>query len=510
MSFLTNLKKNIEEINSLKMTENGAIGYSTTGKKLLDMNFNVASYRKSSVYEIVTDFDQARAENELLAIMWLFFVRDVRGGLGERRLFRVLFRHLVTVNPEPARKLLPLIATYGRWDDLIETTYETSLWGDAVGIIKNQLAADVEGCKNGEPISLLAKWLPSERTSSQKSRRKARSLAADLDMDIKEYNRTLVMLRNHLKIVETKMSAKQWSEIDYSAVPSKANLLYNSAFLRNDEERRRAYLAALSKGETKINSSAAFPHDIVHKYGRSGWGYRVAQAVDETLEGMWKALPKSKGLENVIVVCDGSGSMTQTVDVHSRLTALEVSNALAIYCSQYCKGEYKDKFITFSNRPQFVDLSGCKTLRDKLAVSYAHDEMSGTNIEKVFDIILKSAIQSGADQNDLPQSVLVISDMEFNAPYCTTGTKPSKTLFDTISSRYEDHGYKMPHLVFWNVNSRTKTIPITQNDMGVTLVSGFSTGIMQMVTNGQTDPYMNLVETITGERYKPIMEILEK
>jgi hypothetical protein len=149
-------------------------------------------------------------------------------------------------------------------------------------------------------------------------------------------------------------------------------------------------------------------------------------------------------------------------------------------------------------------------LRDKLAVSYAHDEMSGTNIEKVFDIILKSAIQSGADQNDLPQSVLVISDMEFNAPYCTTGTKPSKTLFDTISSRYEDHGYKMPHLVFWNVNSRTKTIPITQNDMGVTLVSGFSTGIMQMVTNGQTDPYMNLVETITGERYQPIMEILEK
>lgn len=508
MSFLTNLKKNIEEINSLKMTENGAIGYSTTGKKLLDMNFNVASYRKSSVYEIVTDFDQARAENELLAIMWLFFVRDVRGGLGERRLFRVLFRHLVTVNPEPARKLLPLIATYGRWDDLIETTYETSLWGDAVGIIKNQLAADIKGCKNGEPISLLAKWLPSERTSSQKSRRKARSLAADLDMDIKEYNRTLVMLRNHLKIVETKMSAKQWSEIDYSAVPSKANLLYNSAFLRNDEERRRAYLASLEKGETKINASTVFPHEIVHKYRDAGCRYGNVGSYDATLESMWKALPTPKGLENVIVVCDGSGSMLTTVDSNSHVTALEVSKALAIYCSQYCTGEYKDKFITFSSNPRFVDLSSCNTLHEKLATVYKYDEWTNTNIERVFDIILQTAVENNATQDEMPKSILAVSDMEFDQ--ATYGKAPDKSLFKILGDRYKAHGYELPRLVFWNVNSRTKTIPIRENENGVTLVSGFSTGIMQMVTNGQTDPYMNLVETITGERYQPIMEILEK
>lgn len=509
MSFFANLQKNIEEINTLKRTENGAIGYSTTGKKLLDMNFNVASYRKCSEYEIAADFEKAYNENELLAILWAFFVRDVRGGLGERRLFRVLFRYLIKINPDAASKLLRMIAEYGRWDDVVETTTGTELWGRAVELIAAQLQTDVENCKNGNSISLLAKWLPSERTSSQASRRMARTLAADLGMSIVKYNKTLVMLRKHLDIVESKMSAKQWNEIDYSAVPSKANLIYNDAFLRNDEERRRAYLAALVKGETKINASTLFPHDIVHKYSKTGWSsYRVAK-YDAALESMWKALPASKGLGNVIVVCDGSGSMCTTVDSNSKVTALQVSNALAIYCSQYCKGEYKDKFITFSDHPQFVDLSGYDSLCDKLNESYRHNEMSGTDIEKVFNIILDTAIRSGADQSDLPESVLVVSDMEFNAPYCTSGRTPDAALFRVIEDKYAYNGYKMPRLVFWNVNSRTKTIPIVENENGVTLVSGFSTGIMQMVTNGQTDPYLNLVETITSKRYQPIIEALK-
>jgi len=508
MSFFATLQKNIEEINSLKMTENGAIGYSTTGKKLLDMNFNVASYRKTNSISIENDFDVARDENEVLAIMWMFFVRDVRGGLGERRLFRVLFHHLIAVNPEAAAKLLTLIAEYGRWDDLIITTADTSLWTSAVEIIKNQLTLDQEGCRAGKPISLLAKWMPSERTSSQKTRRLSRKLADALGMDIKVYNRTLSQLRNYLKIVESKMSAKEWSEIDYAAVPSKANLIYNNAFLRNDEERRRAYLGALSKGEAKINASTLFPHDIVHKYTNGGyWRFGNRVSVNDTLEALWEALPVSKGLENVMVVVDGSGSMTTTIDSKSGVTALEVSNALGIYCSQFCSGEYKDKFITFSSRPQFVDLSTKKSLHAKLACAYQHDDCSNTNLEKVFDMVLQTAIQSGATQDELPNSILVISDMEFDS--ATRGYSINKTLMGNIIGRFERSGYKMPRLVFWNVNSRTKTIPIKENDLGVTLVSGFSVGIMQMIQSGQTDPYMNLVETITGKRYQPVLEALK-
>lgn len=524
MSFLANLQKNIEEINSLKLTENGAIGYSTTGKKLLDMNFNVASYRKCGESEITSDFDLARAENEVLAILWAFFVRDVRGGLGERRLFRVLFRHLIGVNSEAAGKLLPLISEYGRWDDLIKTTVNTQLWIPAVEIIKNQLTADHENYSAGKPISLLAKWMPSERTSSQDTRKLARKLADSLGMDIKAYNRTLSALRNHLKIVESKMSAKEWSEIDYSAVPSKANLIYNNAFLRNDEERRRAYLGALSRGEAKINAGTLFPHDVVHKYCRnSGWSCNIGNKIDPALEEMWKALPDSKGLNNVIVVADGSGSMTTCVDNQSSVTALNIANALAIYCAERCKGEFKDKYITFSARPKFVDFSGCNTLRDKIAMALRYNEVANTNIEAVFQIILDTAVSNGYTQSEIPQSILIISDMEFDSAtsmgrysYSSMGRYSyynsdysRETLFGSIEKKYARHGLKLPRLVFWNVASRTKTIPIKENDLGVTLVSGFSTGIMQMVTNGQTDPYLNLVETITGKRYQPVLDALK-
>ena len=311
------------------------------------------------------------------------------------------------------------------------------------------------------------------------------------------------------------MSAKQWDEIKYEAVPSRANLIYNKAFLRNDEERRRAYLESLAKGETKINAGTLFPHEIVHKYGNSGWN--TITECNETLEQLWKALPDTvNGNGNTIVVADGSGSMTCGVDPHSSVTALDVANALAIYFAEHSSGQFKDKYITFSNRPQLVDFSKAKNLREKLLIAKQHNEMANTNIEAVFNLILTTAVNNHLKQEDMPQNILIISDMEFDScATCDSQTgywsrkRPDSRLFNVIRQKYEAAGYKLPRLVFWNVNSRTGTIPVKENDLGVALVSGFSQNVASMVMSGKLDPYECLMETLNSKRYDPIAKALE-
>lgn len=311
------------------------------------------------------------------------------------------------------------------------------------------------------------------------------------------------------------MSAKQWGEIKYEAVPSRANLIYNKAFLRNDEERRRVYLENLAKGETKINAGTLFPHEIVHKYGNSGWN--AITKYNETLEQLWKALPDTvNGNGNTIVVADGSGSMTCDVDPHSSVTALDVANALAIYFAEHSSGQFKDKYITFSGHPRLVDFSKAKNLREKLLIAKQYNEMANTNIEAVFNLILTTAVNNRMKQEDMPQNVLIISDMEFDA-CATCGSqldywsrkRPDSRLFNVIRQKYEAAGYKLPRLVFWNVNSRTGIIPVKENDLGVALVSGFSQNVASMVMSGKLDPYECLMETLNSERYQPVQKALE-
>lgn len=364
-------------------------------------------------------------------------------------------------------------------------------------------------------ISLIAKWMCSENASSEQTKRYAQMLRKGLGLSSKEYRKTLSSLRSYIDIVESKMSAKKWEDIKYEAVPSRANLIYNGAFLRNDEERRREYLSKLEKGETKINAGTLFPHDIVHKYSSTtGWSSSVGK-YDATLESLWKALPDTVNeCGNTIVVADGSGSMRCNVGGNTHVTALEVANALAIYFAEHSSGDFKDKYITFSHRPQLVDFSQCDSLRDKLRVAYTHNECSNTNIEKVFDLILTTAINSHMKQKDIPKNVLIISDMEFDSCATCNGSnryfnRPNARLFDVIKKRFEDAGYQMPRLVFWNVNSRTSTIPVKENDLGVALVSGFSTNVCKMVMSGKTDPYECLVETLMSERYNAVEDALK-
>lgn len=505
--FMDEIKKTLDNEYNVSATENGALGFRTTGKFLLDLNFAVASLRSASDEEIVNKFMKAFCEDKILAMRWLFFARDARQGLGERRLFRVVVSNLVKSNPEMVLPVIKLFSEYGRYDDmwcLLDIPEAAEVVYD---IVDKQLTEDLKNMNEGKPISLLGKWIPSINCSSNQTKRYAKQLRKALGLTEREYRKALSKFRKYLDVVEVQMSAKNWSEINYETVPSRANLVYNNAFLRNDEERRRDYLNKLEKGEVKINASVLYPHDIVHKY-TYGWGYQV-KPKDTTLEELWKALPDTvQGCGNTIVVADGSGSMLIRVG-NTNVSALEVANALAIYFAEHSSGQFKNKYITFSSRPQFVDFSNCNSLHDKIQTALSHSEISNTNIEAVFDLILNTAVKNRMSQDDIPQNILIISDMEFDYAQ-DYGYAMTQRLFETIAQRYAAAGYKLPRLIFWNVNSRTGTIPVKENELGVALVSGFSTNICKMVLSGELDPYKCLLETINAERYDAIEQAIKE
>lgn len=511
--------------NEISISENGSVGYKTAGNPLLDINFSVSSLRNKGDSEIVKMFSEAFYFNPLLAIKWLFFLRDIRGGMQERRSFRVCFKWLSTIRPELVKKLIPLCAEYGRFDDLfclISFKNDDQVQAEVIKYIDEQWAKDIENMNNKKPISLLAKWMKSCNTSSSESVKIGKFFAKELQLSEKTYRKTLSAMRKYLNVTEVKTSANKWSEIDYSSVCSGANLKYKNAFLKHDEARRREFLGKLEKGEVKINSSTSFPSDIVHAYSKnqSGYGHFCIFTKDAALEGMWKALPDYiKGNEDgsTIVVADSSGSMTGVISGTS-MSFMEVAYSLAIYFAERLNGPFKDKTITFSKHPKFLDMSNASSLAEKLEIMYSFSEVANTNIEAVFDLILKTAKDNKLSQKDLPSNILIVSDMEFDGSvdfgysswsYDQSYDAKKLALFETIKRKFEGAGYKLPRLVFWNVNSRTKTIPLTTNELGVALVSGYSPAIANMVFSAKMDPYEVLVDAVNAKRYDAVHKAIE-
>lgn len=514
MEFMNALQNTEQETAKTSYTENGMPGYKATKHPLVDFFFKIASYRSCSEDVIITDFDKilASVSDAPYTLRLLFYIRDVRNGLGERRLFRVCFKHLLDKCSQlwEDRTLIARIPEYGRWDDLF-SLFETDSSSNIskyslhnkiiVDIINQQLEKDTEAYHLNKSVSLLAKWLPSENASSQDTKRLAKMLAHELGYSLKEYRKKLSTLRKYLKVVETYTCANEWNKIDYNIVPSNANLKYADAFLKHDEERRREYLAALARGSksVKINSSVNYPHEIVHKYSPDNW--RSVIEYDETLEQLWKNLKQMPGLNNTLVVRDGSGSMNSNVGSGS-CTALDIADGLSIYCSEHCNGAFKNKFITFSSRPQLVDLSTCNSLSAKLKKLYTFDDVSNTDIDKVFKLILQTALSNNLSQEGLPKQIVIISDMEFDAGTNYLGNNP----IETAQVEYQKYGYQVPKLIFWNVNSRTGTIPVKQNELGVYLVSGFSVNILEMFASDSLDPYQVIIEQL--DKYKDEIPLL--
>lgn len=504
--------------NETILSENGCNMFATSGNALVDINFAVSSLRNASADEVQKKFAAAFYENALLAVKWLFFARDIRGnGMAERRLFRVCFSWLANARPELVKKLIPLVAEYGRFDDIFYSGFEGEMWNTVVDYVTEQFKADIDNALAGKPISLLAKWMPSVNTSSPKTRALAKKLRRALGMDEKTYRKQLSMLRSKLKLVEVNASSGNWAEIDYNAVPSQANLKYKNAFLKHDEDRRRKYLADLEKPESgaKINAAASFPCDIVAKYvqqaTRANYSANYAFSKDEALEAMWKALPDyvaGNDDGSTIVVADSSGSMTSCVG-NSQTSALDVAFSLAIYFSEKLTGPFKDKWITFSSSPKYVDMSKCKSLADKLALSYSKAEVANTDLKKTFMLILKTAVDNNLKQEDLPSNVLLVSDMNFDqGTYQYSSYGASKcALMKEIADEFAEHGYKLPRCIYWSICggiNRTSPIPVQQMDNGCVLVSGFSPAIANLVFSAKLNPFDALVDALSVKRYDAI------
>ncbi|ORX83223.1 hypothetical protein BCR32DRAFT_292125 [Anaeromyces robustus] len=495
--------------NNISYTENGAIGYKTSGKELVDINFSISSMRNMDEEIIKENYIKAFNEEKMLAIKWLFYARDCRSGVGERRLFRICLDYLSKNHPEITRAILEFIPEYGRWDDLLGLL-KGDLENDVFNLIKTQLEKDMENMKKRKSISLCAKWMPSINTSSESTKNLARILIRKFNYNERTYRKLLSQLRSYLKVIEVSMCAKQWDQINYSSVPSRANLIYKKAFMKNDRERRMEYLENLKKGKAKINADVLFPHDIVHKYGAYGSYGANWINVDDTIEELWKALPDYvQGNGNTICVVDTSGSMDTRVS-GSSVSCMEVAYSLGIYFSERATGKFKDNFITFSSYPELVDFSSAKSLLEKINIINQHRLCSNTNIEAVFNLILNYAIENNLPQEEIPHNILILSDCEFDSmvDFGTYRTN-NNALFVNMMKKYESKGYLLPRLAFWNICSRSGTIPVIENSMGVALVSGFSPAIVKMVLSNKTNPFECLLEQLNSERYQPIEDALK-
>ena len=481
-------------------TENGAKAFATTTSAVLDLFAQGGALRNCDDASIDRMLFLAYNEDALLATRAMFYFRDIRGGQGERTTFRKHLKWMVSNHPEVVRKNIKLIPEYGRWDDLY-TLFDTDLEDDAIELFRHQLTLDV--CSDRP--SILAKWLKSENTSSTESRRLGRKTRVGLDMTPKNYRKTLSTLRTMINVVEQQVSANKWDEIDYQSIPSQANLKYARAFFRHDETRRREFLAALKKGEVKINAGVLYPYEIVRRAHTAVYESHERDLVNS----LWDALPNYIGdtQENAIAVVDVSGSMSGL--------PMDVAISIGLYLAERNTCEaYHNKFITFSDKPQLLNIVG-GNLCDRIQYMQRSDWEMNTDLHAVFRLILNTAISNNLTQDQIPHKLYIISDMEFDKATTEGGQgyneeplQPTvdETLFQTIAREYTDAGFVMPNLVFWNVDARNAQFPMSMDERGFQMVSGCSPSIFTNTMKGTfVSAHDLMIDVLNGERYQAVV-----
>lgn len=491
MSFINELHTST---NKASFTANGALTNTSTLNPVLDF-FSKAGAMRGRESEAFNLFQKAFDADPQSAIRCLFYLRDIRGGQGERSVFRYILERL---DEDFVNKIAHYIPEYGRWDEvpINEFTVEN--------IISKQLNEDFENMEAGKSISLLAKWLPSEK-SSKKSAEQARKVAQLLGwvgkpIEIKHengtstmvpnlapYRRNISKLRKYIKLLEQQMSAKQWGEIEYDKIPSQAHKKHVKAFYRHSEERYREYLEAVEKGEKKINSGTLFAYqlyDMVNNYGATSEDIKAADA-------LWANLPDYTRGENALVLADVSGSMSGF--------PMSVSVSLALYFAERNEGPFKDYFLTFTSKSRLQKISGTTLSARMRSIERAEWGMS-TSLKSAFDAILKAALASGATESEMPKTLYIISDMQFDQA-CDDN---SKTNLEAMAEEYKDAGYDLPHVVFWNANAWGNDSPATMYDDRVTLISGANQSAFQYAVEGKT-PMESMLDILNSDRYNKIV-----
>lgn len=511
---------------NLNLTQNGAVAYKSTGKPFVDLNFTLSAFRKAEDEELeklLQKFGECFREDPVLAWKYMFYVGDVREGAGERKAFLSMFNYMmVNEDIDVITTILDCIPAYTRYDmwfkiwesakniseNYPQFEYLRNMKTAIGGLVSQQFAYDIDNMRNGDSVSLLAKWMPSINTSSKRTKMLAYDTMEMLGFDPhnpshqRRYRRELSELRAYIKVVEKSMSGNKWEDIDYETIPSKAALKYKSAFEKHDADRYTEYINKAVEGKARFNASVTQPHEIISKVRTSNY--------DPVLIAAWNNL-KNVMVEDTIVVCDTSGSMGATVGGTKNICARDVAIGLSIYCAERLKGCMKDKFITFSTRPTFVDMSGCNNIYEKYR-SFK-PIVDDTNIQAVFALLANAYRNGTVKKAEMPSRILIISDMQFNSAIGQYDDSYNFVpLFDAIKTEWNiktDGKVDMPKLIFWNLcDYDAETIPMMENENGLILLSGFSINQLRMAMSGQYDPFIALYETLSSPRYQQIEDKL--
>lgn len=487
---MLNYLKNEANITS---TENGAVAYRSSGSYCLDLFFGAGGMRNAEEATIAAHVLRAYAEDPEAAMKIIFFARDVRGGLGERRFFRIAVKTLAENYPEAVERNIKNFAEFGRYDDLC-TLIDTPCENAAFAEIKTRLDEDISAYKCGGKVSLLAKWLPSVNASSDRTRYSGKRLAKYLGMTDKNYRVILSALRKYTDIIENRLRERDYT-FDYAKQPSCAMMKYRKAFIRNDGEHYKKYIVKVVNGKAKMNASVLYPYEIVRRC------VSIDLTAEErpSLEAAWKSLPDyGNGADNgnAIAVIDGSGSMTCGKTVRP----IDAALSLGIYFAEHNKGTFANHFITFSRSPRLVEIKG-KDITQKVRYCRTFNEVADTNLEAVFNLILRTAVTNRVKQSEMPARIYIISDMEFNS--CVIGGN-NMTIFAAMKKKYARYGYRLPDVVFWNVNARNSHLPVKMSETGAALVSGFTPAVFDMIMSGEISPEKVMHRIIYGERYAKV------
>lgn len=496
-----------EFLNALKndtnygYTENGGIKHNSTMSKVLDMFGMGGSMRNRNEDDILHMFKCAYGEDPELALRCLFYLRDVRGGQGERRFFRVILHWMGNHMVDEVEHLIPMISEYGRWDDLFEL-FNTKSEPAMLGYIYHTI--------NKNEDHLIYKWLPSINASSRTTKSRGRKIASEFNMTEREYRKMLTEGRKACNLVESLMSQNHWDQIAFDKLPSRAGLLYKNAFMRREETKAR-YMEFMSDEKTKVNASVLNPVEIAHQiFNYRGWN-RPSATERNAWQKYWDNLKDyyNGHEEPGIAIVDVSGSMCGQ--------PLEAAVSMGAYIAERGKGPFQNHFITFSNNPQLVEFSGVD-IYDKFIRAESAEWGGSTNIEAVFNLLLDTARRNHVAKEDMPKTLYIFSDMEFNGCICSgpisrdRWASPSRplnerqinTVIEAQARKWQQYGYEIPRVIFWNLDARHDNIPAIGD--GFSYVSGFSMNMIECILSGK-DGYDLMLEKLNSERYQPITSV---
>jgi len=504
MNFINVLKKQT----NYTETENGGIAHKSTLNAVYDLFALGGAYRSRSDEDCILLFKKAYEQDPVLALRCLFYLRDIRGGQGERRFFRVCYNWLAQNDEEAAFRNLDLIPEYGRWDDLYCLS-KTPVAADAYDFMYSQMIKDINSLSENskEGVSLLAKWLKSENASAIETKQLANETRKAFKLSHKAYRNMLTMLRKRINIVETLMSSNRWDEINFTQIPSKAGLIYKNAFAHNDWTKEK-YAEFIQNKDTKVRAAALYPYEIVKQVTNNieyeGWGrhkLNLDEVARAAINKYWtNQIDYLQGKKcKTMCIVDTSGSMTTP---WSSVKPIDVAISLGIYCAERISGEFKNHFISFSSRPQLIEIEGIDFC-DRVKRIYEQNLCENTNLTAVFDMLLEMYITHQIEAADMPDQLVVISDMEIDNGSYWRDEWRRRTEMATIRQQWENAGLQMPRLVYWNVAARHNLILDDAQDDSVTFVSGCSPVIFQSILEGKSGIQV-MLDKLNSNRYKDI------